>query len=104
MRGRGPSPGIGPRNAATLGTAILTVGLVGMAIAIRHEAIVGVGAALVLQGMGHGLSLPSLTSSISNAVPQNDLGIASAASRLTAQSGAAFGITLCTLVYGGLRS
>jgi hypothetical protein len=51
--------------------------------------------------MGHGLGLPSLTSSVSNSVAEHDLGIASAANRLTAQVGTAFGITLLTIVYGG---
>jgi EmrB/QacA subfamily drug resistance transporter len=92
---------IGPRSASLLGCLILTLGLVGMAWAIREESLIGVGAMLILQGMGHGFALPSLTASISNSVPEADLGIASAANRLTAQAGAAFGITLLTLVYAG---
>lgn len=92
---------IGPRHSAVLGCAILTIGLGVMAWAIRGETLAGVCIGLVLQGTGHGLALPSLTSSISNAVPEESLGIASAANRLTAQSGSAFGITLLTLVYAG---
>lgn len=92
---------IGERGAALVGSAVMTVSLCLMAWAVQQNVLLGVGAALVLQGMGHGLALPSLTSAISNSVPERDLGVASAASRLTSQAGAAFGITLLTLVYGG---
>jgi hypothetical protein len=37
-------------------------------------------------------------------VPDKDLGIASAANRLTGQIGAAFGITVLTMVYGGIAT
>jgi MFS family permease len=92
---------IGERGAAATGCAVLTVGLAAMAWAVGAHSLIGVGTALVLQGVGHGLAVPSLTSTISNAVPEQDLGIASAANRLTAQAGASFGITLLALVYGG---
>jgi MFS family permease len=95
---------IGERGAALVGCGVLTVGLTGMAWAVSTHSLLGVGAALVLQGVGHGLSVPSLTSTISNAVPEQDLGIASAANRLTAQAGASFGITLLALVYGGVAT
>ena len=65
------------------------------------ESLAVFGFGLALQGAGLGLAMPSLTSSISNAVPEKDLGIASAANRLTGQTGAAFGITVLTMVYGG---
>jgi hypothetical protein len=38
---------------------------------------------------------------VASAVPERDLGVASAASRLMGQTGAAFGIVALTLVYGG---
>jgi len=90
---------VGQRHAAMIGCAVLAVGSALMAWAIELHTLVGLGVAFVLQGLGHGLGLPSLTASISNAVPQEDLGIASAANRLTAQIGSATGITLLTLVY-----
>ena len=37
-------------------------------------------------------------------MPDKDLGIASAANRLTGQTGAAFGIMLLTMVYGGINT
>jgi EmrB/QacA subfamily drug resistance transporter len=94
----------GERTAAVLGSGVLTVGLVLVAAGALQESLWILGAGLVLQGMGHGLGLPSLTSSVSNAVPEESLGIASAASRLCNQAGAAMGITLLTLVYGGVNS
>ena len=63
--------------------------------------LLGFGAGLVLQGLGHGLALPSLSSAVANSVPERDLGIASAGNRLTGTVGTAFGITVLTLVYGG---
>jgi len=92
---------IGERGAAIVGAGIMTVALTLMAWSVYSQSILGLAAALVLQGLGHGLGLPSLTSAIAGAVPDKDLGIASAANRLTGQMGAAFGITLLTLVYAG---
>ena len=56
---------------------------------------------LVAQGAGHGLSQPSITAAIARSVEESDLGIAAAANRLMGQGGAAFGITVLTLAYGG---
>jgi EmrB/QacA subfamily drug resistance transporter len=95
---------IGERGAAVLGAGIMTVSLALIAWAVANQELWGVAVGLVLQGMGHGLALPSLTSAIASSVPEKDLGIASAANRLTGQTGAAFGITALTLVYGGLNA
>jgi len=93
---------VGERMAATIGSLILTTSLVVIAWAASHGEIVAFGAGLVLQGVGHGLALPSLSSAVANAVPESDLGVASAGNRLTSQVGTAFGITALTLVYGGV--
>jgi EmrB/QacA subfamily drug resistance transporter len=93
---------VGERMAATIGSLILTTSLAVIAWAASHGQIVAFGAGLVLQGLGHGLALPSLSSAVANAVPEQDLGIASACSRLTGTVGTAFGITALTLVYGGV--
>ena len=94
---------IGEGHAAKLGTAIVTLALVLAASGAVSETLWLFGAGLVLQGVGFGTALPSLASSISNSVSEQDLGIASAAQRLTNQSGSALGITLLTLVYGGVN-
>jgi EmrB/QacA subfamily drug resistance transporter len=92
---------IGVRGAALSGAGVMTLALVLIALATLGESLVAVGVGLVLQGLGHGLALPSLTSAVADAVPDHDLGIASAANRLTAQIGTSFGITALTIVYGG---
>ena len=91
----------GERFAALVGSATMTVALVLIAWGALEASLLAVGVGLVLQGLGHGLGLPSLTSAVASAVPDRDLGIASAANRLTGQMGTAFGITALTLVYGG---
>lgn len=93
---------VGERGATVLGCAVMTLslGLIAWAVLSRSLPLFGLG--LVLQGTGHGLGLPSLTSMVSHAVPEEHLGIASAAQRLMVQVGTSFGITLLTIVYGGV--
>ena len=95
---------VGERGAAMIGCAVMTVGIAVIAGATLQSSLWLLGIGLVLQGVGHGLALPSLTSAVSNAVEEQDLGIASATNRLTGQAGAAFGITLLSLVYGGVNT
>jgi EmrB/QacA subfamily drug resistance transporter len=95
---------VGPRQAVMCGAAIMTVALVLIAYSTVRMELYVLGLGLVLQGLGHGLALPALTSAVANSVPDRDLGIASAANRLTAQLGTAFGITLLTLAYGGSKT
>ena len=80
---------------------LFVAGLFLAAWAARSESLGLFVTALVLQGAGHGLSQPSITAAIARSVPMHDLGIAGAANRLMGQGGAAFGITLLALAYGG---
>ncbi|MDH3685387.1 MAG: MFS transporter [Myxococcales bacterium] len=91
----------GERVAAVVGSSIMTAGLGFVCLGSWNVSLPLFGVGLVLQGVGHGLALPSLTSAISHVVSEADLGVASAANRLTGQVGAAFGITLLAIVYGG---
>lgn len=91
----------GERRASVVGCAIMTIGLFVSAWAAMQENLPLFIAGLVLQGAGHGLSQPSITAAIARSVPFHDLGIAGAANRLMGQGGAAFGITLLALAYGG---
>ena len=93
---------IGERRAAMLGSGLVGFALVLAAFGASERLLWLFGAGLVVQGLGFGFALPSLTSSISNAVSEADLGIASASQRLTNQAGNAVGITLLTLVYGSV--
>ena len=54
----------------------------------------------LLQGMGQGLCSPSLHAAVAGSVPQESLGIATAANRLVNHVGMAFGIALLTGIYG----
>jgi predicted MFS family arabinose efflux permease len=92
---------IGERAAAATGATLMTGAMAVLAYGVARSAFWAVAPGLVLQGLGHGLGLPSLTSSSGNAVEEADLGIASAVNRLTGSVGAGLGITLLTLVYGG---
>lgn len=92
---------VGERGATVTGCAVMTVSLLLIAWAVMERSLALFGVGLVLQGTGHGLALPSLSSAVSLAVPEHHLGVASAAQRLMVQVGTSFGITLLTLVYGG---
>lgn len=94
----------GERKASVVGCAVMTVGLFLSAWAAFSEQLSLFVAGLVLQGAGHGLSQPSITAAIARSVAFHDLGIAAAANRLMGQGGAAFGITLLALAYGGRNS
>lgn len=92
---------LGERGASIVGCGVMTVGLALAALGIYLEHVVLFMIGLIGQGLGHGWSQPSITAAISRSVDESDLGIAAASNRLFGQGGAAFGITLLTLAYGG---
>ena len=92
---------LGERRTALLGCAVMTVGLLLVSLGAFLVAIPIMGVGLVVQGLGHGLSQPPLTSAAVGSVPDEDLGIAAATNRLTSQLGVAFGITTLMVVYAG---
>lgn len=93
---------IGERGAAVTGCVVMAFALAVICVGTYQESLAVFGVGLVLQGAGHGLSLPSLNSAVASAVPEANLGIASATNRLVVQVGTAFGITAMTLAYAGL--
>jgi MFS family permease len=95
---------MGERWASIFGCALMTVGLTLVSWAAYEQSIVGFILGLIGQGAGHGLSQPSITAAIAHSVSESDLGIAAGANRLMGQGGAAFGITILTLAYGGVKS
>jgi MFS family permease len=95
---------IGERQAAALGSAIVAVSLVVVAYGAASVSLAVLCVGLVLQGLGSGIGSPPMTSAVASSVPNKDLGIAAAASRLTSQVGVAFGITTLTMVYGGVNT
>jgi MFS family permease len=95
---------LGEGPTAALGSAIVAVSLLVVAYGAASVSLVALCIGLVLQGLGNGVGSPSMTASVANAVSSQDLGIAAAASRLTSQVGVAFGITMLTMVYGGINT
>ncbi len=95
---------MGERWASVFGCTVMTVGLVLVAWAAHEGSLFLFIIGLVGQGAGHGLSQPSITAAIAHSVSESDLGIAAGVNRLMGQGGAAFGITILTLAYGGSKS
>jgi EmrB/QacA subfamily drug resistance transporter len=95
---------MGERWASVFGCSLMTVGLVLVAWAAYMQNVPIFILGLIGQGAGHGLSQPSIASAISHSVSEDDLGIAAGVNRLMGQGGAAFGITILTLAYGGVKS
>lgn len=95
---------IGERGAAWIGCAIMTASMAVLAFAALASNLWGVGVGLVMQGLAYGLCTPSISSAASNAAADEDLGIASAVSRLFGSVGSSFGVTLLTLLYGGVNT
>lgn len=92
---------IGERGAAVAGAFVMTASMAVLWLGVSTGLLAAVCLGLVLQGLGHGLGLPALTASAASAAADEDLGIASAVSRLLGTIGAVFGITLLSLLYGG---
>jgi EmrB/QacA subfamily drug resistance transporter len=95
---------MGERWASVFGCSVMTVGLVLVAWAAHEGSVAVFIIGLIGQGAGHGLSQPSITAAIAHSVSESDLGIAAGVNRLMGQGGAAFGITILTLAYGGAKS
>ena len=94
---------VGERTNALIGTLMMTAAMVTFAFSALQASVVLVVAGLVLQGVGNGVGRPSLTASLTNAVDEKDVGIASASNRMLHQIGASFGIAVLTAIYGGSR-
>lgn len=95
---------MGERWASVFGCTLMTVGLMLVSWAAYEQSLIAFILGLIGQGAGHGLSQPSITAAIAHSVPESDLGIAAGVNRLMGQGGAAFGITILTLAYGGVES
>jgi len=91
----------GERIAARIGCGVMVVAMALLAGGAWVSSFAIVAGGLVLQGIGYGLCTPSISSAASNAAHDDDIGIASAVSRLMGSVGAAFGVTFLTLLYGG---
>jgi len=90
---------VGHRWASVIGTGVIACSMAVLAAGTAYTWIHVVGVGLVLQGLGQGLCGPSLHAAVADAVPQESLGIATAANRLVNQVGTAFGIALLLGIY-----
>ena len=91
----------GERFTATLGMSCIFVSMVGFAIMRPGSSLLGLVAATAMAGLGMGISSPSLTSSVANAVPESALGVIGAAQQLLTQMGGVIGTQVMVTVVGG---
>jgi EmrB/QacA subfamily drug resistance transporter len=83
---------VGERVSAVGGMAVMAGGLVVLAGVGSSSSFLHVVAALVLTGIGLGVSLPGLTSSVANAVEERDFGSISAAQEMVFMVGNVLGM------------
>jgi predicted MFS family arabinose efflux permease len=83
---------VGERVSAVGGMAVMAGGLVVLAGVGSSSSFLHVVAALVLTGIGLGVSLPGLTSSVANAVEERDFGSISAAQEMVFMIGNVLGM------------
>lgn len=93
---------VGNRITAFVGDGVLGVGLLVIAYGAWEESLLFVILGSILQGLGHGLVRPPISTALANSVDESDLGIAAASERMMWQVGSALGITLLTIIYGGV--
>ena len=94
----------GERPTALFGQSVLTLSMVVFATGAFTETVALIAAALVLQGLGTGLSGPPMGSIYLNAVEDDHIGMSTATKGMTQQIGNALGIALLTAVYGGVST
>lgn len=92
---------IGERVASLAGAVTVVAGMIWMAtLGIGSTDLMIIGS-LAVAGIGMGLSMPALSSSITTAVDERDLGIAGAAQQMMVQVGVVFGIQVMQTVQVG---
>jgi MFS family permease len=84
----------GERKVVLVGLVIQALGLFVVGLGAYAVDLTWVAVGLVLQGVGHGFTLPPLTTVISYCVPSALYGTASGISRLATQIGASLGLSL----------
>ena len=89
---------VGDRRLATLGLALIALGMAGFVIAATEHRIAFVFVGLAGAGIGMGTASPSLLSAVGNAVDQDRLGTANAAQAMVAQLGVVVGLGLMSTV------
>ena len=83
---------LGYRSLAVAGSALMTVGFVGLALVGADSPRSAVGVAGLILGSGMGLSMLSLLLAVQHGVPRSHLGLATSLSQFSRSIGAAIGI------------
>jgi len=89
---------VGERRSAVVGTSAVVASMIVFASIAHSSALALVEVALVLSGIGLGVSAPSLASSVANEFEPKDLGAASASQQLVGQVGTVAGIQVMSTV------
>jgi MFS family permease len=92
----------GLRAGSGVGAVSMWIAIVLLALGALDASLALFATGLILQGLGQGVARPSLVTAITAAVPEEHLGVVTAATRLARQGGAAVGITVMTQVYGNV--
>ena len=99
--GGGLAGRFGERRCAIAGTTIVTAATAAFVIGASTRSLAAIVVGLVLSGVGLGVAMPSMTSSVANAVAEDEQGIASATQQMLTQVGAVAGMQLLTSMQGG---
>jgi EmrB/QacA subfamily drug resistance transporter len=94
----------GERASAVTGMGAVAASMLAFASLTRSSPDIAIVGALMLSGIGLGISSPSIAASVGNAVDEHDLGIASAAQQVMMQVGTVAGIQLMVTVQAARRS
>jgi MFS family permease len=85
---------IGERTNAVVGSAAVTLSMLGLAAVGADSSAMLVVVALALSGLGMGTVAPSMAATVANAVDDRDLGIAGAAQQMVTTLGTVAGIQI----------
>lgn len=95
---------LGGRRVVMMGMSSVVLGAVMMGLAAPAEALLLVILGLAASGLGQGFARPVLVASVGNAVPDEDLGVASGALNTMGMIGTTIGVTMFTAALGDAQS
>ena len=90
---------VGSRGPATIGMALLTAGLVALALVVERGRLIGIAAALALVGLGVGLFVSPNNSALMGAAPRHRQGIASGVLATARNVGMVLGVGFAGAVF-----
>ena len=97
-------PVLGGRRVVMMGMGTVTFGAVLIGLAAPAEAIALIVIGLMASGLGQGYARPALVASVGNAVPDEDLGVASGSLNTMGMIGTSIGVTMFTAALGDASS